>query len=166
MLNFNIHKRARMGTVIMGVGLGGFADGILLHQILQWHHMLSSIMPPSQMDAMVVNMRWDGIFHAFVWLMTLSGGFMVWNSGRHRTVLPHGVWFAGWLIFGWGLFNFIEGIVNHHIFSLHHVRYAGDIYGADPSMAWGIGFILVGGLGFMLVGWLVSRYGMRLTPVT
>jgi hypothetical protein len=25
----------------MGVGLGGFVDGILLHQILQWHHMLT-----------------------------------------------------------------------------------------------------------------------------
>ena len=26
---------------LMGVGLGGFIDGILLHQILQWHHMLT-----------------------------------------------------------------------------------------------------------------------------
>ena len=26
----------------LGLGLGGFFDGIVLHQILQWHHMLSS----------------------------------------------------------------------------------------------------------------------------
>jgi len=28
--------------IILGVGLGGFLDGILLHQVLQWHHMLTS----------------------------------------------------------------------------------------------------------------------------
>jgi uncharacterized membrane protein len=26
---------------LMGIGLGGFIDGILLHQILQWDHMLT-----------------------------------------------------------------------------------------------------------------------------
>jgi uncharacterized membrane protein len=25
--------------VWLGIGLGGFVDGIVLHQILQWHHM-------------------------------------------------------------------------------------------------------------------------------
>ncbi|GAA5038269.1 DUF2243 domain-containing protein [Actinopolymorpha pittospori] len=28
--------------LVLGVGLGRFVDGILLHQVLQWHHMLSS----------------------------------------------------------------------------------------------------------------------------
>ncbi|ELB87945.1 hypothetical protein Rwratislav_37287 [Rhodococcus wratislaviensis IFP 2016] len=28
--------------IILGIGLGGFVDGILLHQLLQWHHMLTS----------------------------------------------------------------------------------------------------------------------------
>src|SRR4051794_35429080 len=34
--------RLRLPGTILGVGLGGFVDGILLHQILQWHHMLTS----------------------------------------------------------------------------------------------------------------------------
>ncbi len=25
---------------ILGLGLGGFFDGIVLHQILQWHHLI------------------------------------------------------------------------------------------------------------------------------
>src|SRR5215212_10407320 len=25
--------------VVLGLGLGGFVDGIVLHQVLQWHHM-------------------------------------------------------------------------------------------------------------------------------
>lgn len=155
-----------MGAVILGVGLGGFFDGIVLHQILQWHHMLSTIIPPLNMDTMNVNMRWDGFFHAFDWLLTLAGIFLIWNAGRHRTVLPHSLWLSGWLIFGWGLFNFVEGIINHHLFGIHHVRYASDVYGAEPIMAWSLGFILLGGLGFMLIGWLLSRYGLKLTPVT
>jgi uncharacterized membrane protein len=28
-------------VLLLGIGLGGFFDGIVLHQILQWHHMLS-----------------------------------------------------------------------------------------------------------------------------
>ena len=38
-------SRGRMMTLpglLLGIGLGGFVDGILLHQILQWHHMLTS----------------------------------------------------------------------------------------------------------------------------
>ncbi|HSU48308.1 MAG TPA: DUF2243 domain-containing protein [Arthrobacter sp.] len=26
---------------LLGMGLGGFVDGILLHQLFQWHHMLT-----------------------------------------------------------------------------------------------------------------------------
>ncbi|TIP73091.1 MAG: DUF2243 domain-containing protein, partial [Mesorhizobium sp.] len=25
--------------ILLGLGLGGFFDGIVLHQLLQWHHM-------------------------------------------------------------------------------------------------------------------------------
>ena len=28
--------------ILFGLGLGGFFDGIILHQVLQWHHMLTS----------------------------------------------------------------------------------------------------------------------------
>jgi uncharacterized membrane protein len=30
------------GGILLGIGFGGFFDGIVLHQILQWHHMLTS----------------------------------------------------------------------------------------------------------------------------
>jgi Predicted membrane protein (DUF2243) len=33
--------RPRGPGILLGVGLGGFVDGIVLHQILQWHHMLT-----------------------------------------------------------------------------------------------------------------------------
>jgi uncharacterized membrane protein len=31
----------KLPAFLMGIGLGGFIDGIVLHQILQWHHMLT-----------------------------------------------------------------------------------------------------------------------------
>jgi hypothetical protein len=35
-------SRPRLPGLFLGIGLGGFVDGIVLHQILQWHHMLTS----------------------------------------------------------------------------------------------------------------------------
>lgn len=31
---------------LMGIGMGGFVDGILFHQIFQIHNMLSAKLPP------------------------------------------------------------------------------------------------------------------------
>lgn len=49
----------------LGIGLGGFIDGVFLHQILQWHEMLSNKIPPVTLLNKSINMFWDGIFHAF-----------------------------------------------------------------------------------------------------
>lgn len=152
-----LRKRAGTGAVFLGIGLGGFIDGILLHQILQWHQMLSTVLPPTDLEAMEVNMMWDGFFHAFVLLMTIAGVFLLWSVARKPVALPRTRWFVGLLVFGWGLFNFFEGIIDHHILGIHHVRYAGDVAGGDPLLAWNLGFVLIGGLGLMALGWFLWR---------
>ena len=50
----------------MGIGLGGFVDGIVLHQILQWHHMLTDTgdYPPTTIAGLEANTLADGLFHA------------------------------------------------------------------------------------------------------
>jgi uncharacterized membrane protein len=51
--------------ILFGLGLGGFFDGIVLHQVLQWHHMLTSAgYPPDSVENLKVNTLWDGLFHA------------------------------------------------------------------------------------------------------
>jgi uncharacterized membrane protein len=56
---------------LLGIGPGGFVDGILFHQILQWHGMLrtpyakTGVDPETAVVNMQVNMFWDGLFHAF-----------------------------------------------------------------------------------------------------
>jgi len=50
--------------ILFGLGLGGFFDGIVLHQVLQWHHVLSSWYPVNTIENLELNTRWDGVFHS------------------------------------------------------------------------------------------------------
>jgi uncharacterized membrane protein len=44
--------------------MGGFFDGIVLHQLLQWHHVVSRVYPPVDPESLRQNAFWDGIFHS------------------------------------------------------------------------------------------------------
>ena len=58
---------------------------------------------------------------------------------------------VGALAVGWGLFNLVEGIVDHHILGIHHVR--DDV--ANP-LPWDLGFLALGAL-LVVGGWLLIR---------
>jgi uncharacterized membrane protein len=145
-------RYSKRAGILLGLGLGGFVDGILLHQIVHWHNMGSAVVPPTTMEAMTDNMRWDGFFHAAVWLMTLVGVYWLLADARKGELLPDRKAFTGLLILGWGLFNLVEGIIDHHILGLHHVR---DLPAHVPLYDWL--FLGIGGLGFILLGWVLSR---------
>ena len=66
--------------ILLGLGLGGFFDGIVLHQLLQWHHMLSSWYPVNTIQNLELNTRWDGIFHSVTYIFVLIGLFLLWRS--------------------------------------------------------------------------------------
>ncbi len=135
--------------VVLGLGMGGFIDGIVLHQIAQWHNMGSAVVPPHTMDAMRQNMVWDGEFHLATWVLTLIGIVTLWNdcsaSAPTLRVL------IGQLILGWGAFNLIEGTINHHVLGIHHVR---DMPVHIPLYDWL--FLGIAGVGFILVGVALS----------
>ncbi|HVJ11892.1 MAG TPA: DUF2243 domain-containing protein, partial [Burkholderiales bacterium] len=76
------NQRARNAALLLGVGLGGFIDGIVLHQIAHWHQMLSSVMPPDSMQAMQHNMVADGWFHLAMWVVTLAGVLLLRSAVR------------------------------------------------------------------------------------
>lgn len=146
--------------IVLGVGLGGFADGIALHQIAQWHNMGSAILPPHTMDAMRQNMLWDGLFHAATWILTLIGVYMLWRAARGGTVVQTARQFTGEMLFGWGAFNLVEGIIDHHVLELHHVR---DMPVHVPAYDWI--FLGVGGVGLLALGWTLMGSRPRATPV-
>ena len=110
----------RLPGIILGVGLGGFVDGILLHQILQWHHMLTSTntdrvgiayYPADTVHGLRMNTLWDGVFHTFTWLCVLVGLAILYSRVEHsrgRVWTSRALW--GLVLFGWGLFNVVEGL--------------------------------------------------------
>jgi uncharacterized membrane protein len=140
------------GGVVLGLGLGGFVDGIVLHQILQWHNMGSAVLPPTTMDAMAQNMRWDGLFHAATLLLTLIGVVLLWREGQRGTAPRTLRVLGGQMLLGWGVFNLVEGIVDHQVLGLHHVR---DLPVYVPAYDWI--FLGIGGVAFIAIGWWLAR---------
>ena len=121
-------------AILLGIGLGGFIDGIVLHQILQWHSMLSNVVRPTTVEAIHLNMFWDGVFHAATWIVTFTGVMLLWRSGKRGNSPPLRI-FLGGMLMGWGAFNVVEGLINHQLLELHNVREV-----AAPTI-WNIGFL-------------------------
>ena len=148
---------SRTPGIVLGVGLGGFADVIVLHQIAQWHAMGSSVVPPTTMAAMRQNMAWDGWFHLATLVLTTIGVYTLLRDARRRAELPTPRQFTGLLLLGWGIFNLVEGIIDHQVLGLHHVR---DLPVHEPVYDWL--FLAVGGIGFVAAGWVMARAKRRL----
>jgi uncharacterized membrane protein len=147
--------RATVAGILIGIGMGGFVDGIVLHQIAQWHNMLSNIVPPHTMETMRVNMTWDGLFHALTWVITLVGILQLRSAAYARDPTPSAQAFTGQLILGWGIFNLVEGIIDHQILGIHNVREVPNY------TVYNLTFLAVGGVLFILIGWLLMRAGRR-----
>ncbi|MCO6430473.1 MAG: DUF2243 domain-containing protein [Deltaproteobacteria bacterium] len=139
--------------VVIGVGIIGFFDGILFHQILQIHNMLSAVHYPDTLVNAEINMFWDGLFHAFTWTTTLVGLALLWRGFLREAVIPSTKAFVGSILFGGGLFNLIEGLIDHHILHVHHV-----VERLGQSV-WDYAF-LASGVVFMAVGWRMM-YGIQ-----
>ena len=138
--------------IVLGLGLGGFIDGISLHQIAQWHNMGSAVVPPTTMEAMKQNMAWDGWFHVATLVLTVVGIYLLLREARAGTPLPGAGAFTGQLLLGWGIFNLVEGLIDHHLLGIHHVR---DMPAHVPLYDWL--FLGIGGVGLIVLGWLMSR---------
>ena len=125
-------------SVVLGVGLGGFVDGIVLHQLLQWHHMVSDegCCPANSLLGLEDNTLADGVFHAACWLVTMAGATIAFRAWRQGRLAPPWTAHLGALLAGWGIFNLLDS-ANHFVFGLHHIR---DDLGGPVS--WDIGFLV------------------------
>ena len=140
-------------AVLLGVGLGGFVDGIVLHQIFKWHHMLSETdaYPPTTLANLEVNVLADGLFHAVTWIVVAIGLAALWSRARRGGWVWPGRALLGWMAVGWGVFNVIEGVVDHHLLRIHRV----NPNAADPLL-WDLGFLAFG-VALIVGGWLLQR---------
>jgi uncharacterized membrane protein len=153
-------KRATAAAILLGVGLAGLLDTIIFHQILQWHHMVSNKISPNSLESIQINVLSDGLFLVFALIVTILGIALLWNVSNSNKIekglLPSQM-FIGLVILTFGLFNFVEGTINHHILGLHHVK-------DDPNpLIFDISFLILGGLLLIAIGWILIRKSRYVT---
>lgn len=146
--------------ILFGLGLGGFFDGIVLHQLLQWHHMLTAAgYPATSVENLEFNTLWDGIFHATTFVFVAGGLAVLWCASRR----PHVRWSEkllwGSVLMGFGIFNLVEGVVNHQILGIHHVN---ETVPREQWIWWDLAF-LAWGAAMLAGGWALLRSGRRET---
>lgn len=144
--------------ILLGLGLGGFFDGIVLHQVLQWHHMLTSAgYPPDSVQNLQVNTLWDGLFHSTTYIFVGLGLWILWRAAKRRHLRWSGKLLGATLLIGFGLFNLVEGIVDHQVLGIHHVN---ETVPREQWIYWDLGF-LVWGAAMVLIGWWLLKAGER-----
>ena len=143
---------ARAGLVL-GLGFGGFADGIGLHQILGWHHLVcvTATCQPATIGQLQRQITQDGLFHLALWLVTLAGTVLLFRAARHAGLAGQGRVLLGSMLAGAGLFNFLEGLIDHHLLRIHHV-----LPGDPHELGFDLLFLAVGVL-LLLVGAALAR---------
>jgi len=121
----------------LGIGLGGFITAILFQQLLQWHHMLSGVVRPVTLAAEKFNVAWDGIANVMNLALTVTGVALLFRAGRRCAAASSGA-LVGAMLFGWGLFIIVEGVIDHQLFCVHHVRSHAD------TLAWDLAYLIFG----------------------
>jgi uncharacterized membrane protein len=149
--------------LLVGIGLGGLIDGVVLHQLLQWHHMLTDYdggtFSAATVGGLEDNTLADGLFHVGAIVVLLVGLLLLWRRfGAAGRPVPAGP-LIGLLLAGWGLFDVVEGLVDHQILGVHHVR-------DDVATKWpyDLAFLVFGAALFAFGWWLYRRAETRLSP--
>lgn len=134
--------RERVGSVVVGLGVGALVDGFVLHQVLQWHHLWSARTPDTTLSGLEANTLADGIFH-LAFLGVLLAGFAI-LAGQRASLRV----FIGFGLMGWGLFHVIDQFVFHMALGAHHIRMGVDNYLVYDWAFFGVGVVLIG-LGYV-----------------
>ncbi|MDB5893022.1 MAG: hypothetical protein JWQ88_553 [Rhodoferax sp.] len=142
-------RALRTGGLLLGVAASGFFDGILLHQLLQWHHLLSAVSAPGRAD-IERQILADGWFHVLMYGLAALSLWLLWRARgalagavADRSLLVQLLW-------GFGLWNVLDALLFHWLLGLHRVR-----MDSTQPLAWDIGWLLLtGGLPIALARWL------------
>lgn len=138
--------------LLIGFAMAGFFDGILLHQVLQWHHLLS-LVPGEAVQDPRVQIAADGAFHVLMYALLAVGLVLQWR-GRRRTLVQPGRRVLGAFLLGFGSWQVVDVVLFHWILRLHHIR-----IDAPQPLAWDIGWLVLLGLPPLFFGWRLLRSG-------
>jgi uncharacterized membrane protein len=132
--------------VALGFALGGFFDGILLHQILQWHHLLSLVPGAGDLRMQVL---WDGYFHALMYVIAAVAIWGLWRAHRTETGRP-----LPGIVLGFGLWHVIDAVLSHWVLGIHRIK----TDSASP-LAWDLLWLAVFGLLPIALSWVMLWRG-------
>lgn len=151
MVNAQDRRRLLVATAVIGVGLGGFFDGILLHQVLQWHHLLS-LVPGEAFRDLGTQILADGLFHVLMYIVTASGLWLLWR--RRRQLAESADWrlVGGGGLLGFGMWNVVDVGFFHWILGIHRIRV--DV---QEPMLYDVGWLAVFGMIPLAVAALLLR---------
>jgi uncharacterized membrane protein len=141
--------RPTVALVLLGLALGGFFDGILLHQVLQWHHLLSNVGAVADVRMQLLA---DGLFHALMYLVAVGALLAIW---RRRMGLGARGGVLAAVLAGFGLWHVLDTLLSHWLTGIHRVRV--DV--PDP-LFWDLLWLaLFGAIPLALAWWLRRRPG-------
>ncbi len=99
--------------VLVGIGIAGTLDEVVLHQLLRWHHFYDR-------STASVGLISDGLFHIFSTALLVIGVIQLVER-RRTTPDPPRIALAG-ILLGAGGFNLYDGTIQHKLLGLHQVR--------------------------------------------
>jgi uncharacterized membrane protein len=132
------------GAAILGFAFGGFFDGILLHQVLEWHHFLT-LVPGKDLRTQILA---HGLFHLATYLVAALGLLLLWRKGNTRAgdriVLA-------WAVLGFSIWQFADVMLIHWLVGIHRIR-----VGVPNPTLWDVGWLAVFAVPTLALGlWLL-----------
>ncbi len=121
--------------------------------------MLSNWYPVDTLGNLKLNTVWDGLFHSSTYVFVVVGLFILWRAAHRRHLAWSSKLLAGTLLLGWGIFNLVEGVVDHELLGVHHVN---ELVPQNQRIYWDVAF-LAWGFAMLVGGWVVMQAGQRET---
>lgn len=139
----------KLAGFLLGFALGGFFDGILLHQILQWHHLLSNV---EAVQDMRLQIMFDGLFHALMYVVAAVALFKLWRArvAMNESGASQRLW--GQALIGFGVWHIIDAVLSHWLTGIHRIK----VDSPNPLL-WDLGWFVVFGVLPALLGWARLR---------
>lgn len=140
-------------VIILGFGLGGLFDGILLHQVLEWHHLLSLVEPVEGPLSLRDQIIADGLFHVLMYGVIAYGLWRLWRERTRLTMAP-GARVAAALLLGFAAWNVVDVVGFHWLAGIHRIR----VNVPDP-LAYDLGWLALFAGVPLLIAWRLQRGG-------
>lgn len=132
---------------LLGFALSGFFDGILLHQILQWHHLLSGV-DSGRMDDIGMQILADGLFHLLMYAIAAVGLWQLWKTRHHLGTAVASRRLLSSALIGFGTWHVVDAVLSHWILGIHRIR-----MDSDMPLFWDLLWLAVFGIAFLAAGW-------------